>query len=179
MLLNRTLDLYISCWKVCVDQTALFELGEPCALNHLTLFVKYAPMVPLFRSSPKRITKWSKCMICGFGYFWLNSTPWNTPQTFLELISSLWFHSWKSIPWIGEVESPHGLMRREKQPNMLTLYGNQRFEDGILWWTVSTKIALTIQNHVASRERNPRPFLENGPYIVIYVLKHKRKTWWC
>ena len=90
MLLNRTLDLYISCWKVCVDQTALFELGEPCALNHLTLFVKYAPMVPLFRSSPKRITKWSKCMICGFGYFWLNSTPWNTPQTFLELHPLNW-----------------------------------------------------------------------------------------
>lgn len=120
MLLNRTLDLYISCWKVCVDQTALFELGEPCALNHLTLFVKYAPMVPLFRSSPKRITTWSKCMICGFRYFWLNSTPWNTPQVFHELISSLWFHSWKSIPWIGVVipddqnttfrvvESPHG-----------------------------------------------------------------------
>ena len=152
-------------WTMCVES--------------LNTFLKYAPMVPLFRSSPKRITKWSKCMICGFGYFWLNSTPWNTPQAFHELISSLWFHSWKSIPWIGEVESPHGLMRREKQPNMLTLYGNQRFEDGILWWTVSTKIALTIQNHLASRDRNPRPFLEHGPCIVIYVLKHKRKTWWC
>ena len=150
MLLNRTLDIYISCWKVCVDQTASFELGEPCALNHWTLFVKYAPMVPLFRSSPKRFTKWPKCMICGFGCFWLNSTPWNTPQAFHELISSLWFLENPSLElgWWSPMTKTHfrsgipqwALLRREKQSNMLTLYGNQRFEDGILWWTVSTKI---------------------------------------